>query len=96
MFNSRHPIPEITYHDGIHSAYATITALYGKDLPPHLKRDMGIVQVDIYKQPNKDKPYITFTPESTIRTIRAKAVRKSNYNKNKEFRQLWGNISGMR
>jgi len=45
IINSRYPIPQVQYYTGIGSAYKSAIFKGGK-VPQHLKRDMGIMDID--------------------------------------------------
>jgi hypothetical protein len=67
IMHSRRPIPGVKYYKGIGSAAASIVTKYG-DIPAHIKRDMGIVDIDIFRGLDKNKPRIRFTADKKQKT----------------------------
>jgi hypothetical protein len=76
IINSKEPLAEVKYFKGPGSAAASIIARQGS-IPPHIKRDMGIVDVNIFGGKNmantymgdyNTKPIIKFKPDSKQKT----------------------------
>ncbi len=60
---TKEPIPGVPYHDGLESAYKSITKIGGK-LPPKILKDMGIMDVKITTV--KGKPKISFKRDEKV------------------------------
>lgn len=72
---TREAIPGIQYHDGIGSAAKSMTALYG-EIPRHVKLDMGIVDIDIFRTRDPKKPQLAFKPDPKQKTDYGKGREK--------------------
>jgi 8-oxo-dGTP pyrophosphatase MutT (NUDIX family) len=60
MHVSRTPIPEVEYKEGIRSAYESAKVLFGGDIPDHIKRTMGVVNISAFRGSDKTKPILHF------------------------------------
>ena len=47
IINTREPIPGVKYHTGPESAYRSLTQIKKGELPPIIRRDMGIMDIEI-------------------------------------------------
>lgn len=56
---SREPLPGVKYHDGIGSAAKSAVVLYG-EIPKHVRIDMGIVDVNIFRGKDIKAPTMKF------------------------------------
>ena len=65
IINTREPIKGVKYHTGPESAYRSLTQIKKGELPPVIKRDMGIMDIEITRggtslSGKKGKPKMTF------------------------------------
>jgi hypothetical protein len=67
---SREPLPDVKYFEGAGSAAASIIQTRQGDIPPHIKRDMGIVDVEVFK--GKTQPYSMLADYSTKPVLKFK------------------------
>jgi hypothetical protein len=68
IINSKQPIPGVKYHTGIGSAAQSLIVTYG-EIPKHIKRDMGVVDIDVFRAKEGGKqPTIKFKPDSKQKT----------------------------
>jgi hypothetical protein len=67
VFYSREPIPEVKYFDGIGSAAKSAVALYG-EIPKQVRVDMGIIDVNIFRGKDMDKPVLNFKADPKQKT----------------------------
>lgn len=61
IINSKTPFPGIRIHTGPRSAFETLAQITEGTLPPTISRDMGIMSIQIIKDPLTKKPNIRFT-----------------------------------
>ena len=76
MINTRKPIAGVEYFEGAGSAAKSIIAKFG-EIPPHLRYDMGIVDINVYRTSNIRKPRIEFSSDKTQGVKHTRIVRKS-------------------
>lgn len=74
IVNTKTPIKGVQYHEGARSAYNSIVRLNGQ-LPKHILRDMGIMDVTITTDNNK--PRLSFRPDVKQRTRHRGVIRRS-------------------
>jgi hypothetical protein len=68
VINTKEPIPGVKYHEGLGSAAKSIVVTHG-EIPANIKRDMGIVDIDISRAKEGGKqPTIKFKPDSKQKT----------------------------
>jgi hypothetical protein len=75
VINTRKPIPGVIYYEGAGSAAKSLISKFG-DIPPHIKRDMGVVDIDVFRTSNEHKPRIEFKPDRKQKTNFAGVARK--------------------
>jgi ADP-ribose pyrophosphatase YjhB (NUDIX family) len=68
IINTKEPIPGVKYYDGPGSAAKSIVVKYG-EIPQHVKRDMGVVDIDVFRSKEGGKPpTMKFKPDSKQKT----------------------------
>jgi hypothetical protein len=68
VINTKEPIPGVKYHEGLGSAAKSIVVTHG-EIPANIKRDMGIVDIDISRAKEGGKqPTLKFKPDSKQKT----------------------------
>ena len=74
IINTKEPIPGVKYYDGPGSAAKSIVVKYG-EIPPHVRRDMGIVDIDVFRSKEGGKqPTIKYKPDRGQKTKYAGVV----------------------
>ena len=64
IINTLKPIPGVPYHKGLKSAYKSVRKLYGDIQPSQIKRDMGIVDVTVFREEvGRRQPKMRFTAD---------------------------------
>lgn len=72
VINSADPLPGIQYHTGLGSAVKSLVAMRG-EIPQHIARDMGIVDINFFRTRNPRKPKMIFTPDKEQQTMQGVA-----------------------
>jgi hypothetical protein len=60
IHNSLTAIEGVEYKEGLRSAYESAKVLFGGDIPNHIQRTMGVVNIHAYRGPDKTKPVLHF------------------------------------
>jgi hypothetical protein len=78
VIHSRQPLPDVKYLTGVGSAAASIIARQG-DIPPHIKRDMGIVDVFVSKGKQMPPSYMGDYNTKPLLKFKADPKEKTKY-----------------
>jgi hypothetical protein len=76
VITTREPVEGVQYHKGADSAMASIVAKFGT-IPKQLHYDMGIVDVNVFRTRDVNKPRIQFQPDKKQSTNKTGIVAKS-------------------
>jgi hypothetical protein len=63
VVHTRQPIPGVIYHEGVGSAAKSVIAKYG-EIPPHIRRDMGVVDINVFRTKDVNKPRMEFSADT--------------------------------
>lgn len=67
VINTTEPVPGVKYYEGVGSAAKSIVALRG-EIPKHMRLDMGIQDVNVFRGKDPRKPIIRFTADVKQKT----------------------------
>jgi hypothetical protein len=84
IINTREPIPGVKYYTGVGSTAKSLIVTYG-EIPQHIKRDMGVVDIDVFRSKEGAKqPTMRFKPDSKQKTKYSGIVTTSQISTSKE------------